>query len=296
MPDLFLSFRYNTDTSGMAKTARKAKSIPLSLGCNQKHHAWWNTANPTGSGFSAQRDAFHNSTDPADSAEGGKPTSPSHTARAHCWLWAVQANMLRGTVTFPFPGTQVPPVRPYQAVSCSDNWQTSCCTCSLTPGLTAYTMAVAVSAQATSAWSCLWSKYKVLADRRKKANKPKPVWQVVVQLGSWPRFWEKILQGGKKKKEEKISENSSKISYENIIIKCKTGGIERKTKEPKYFLFPPLGLKPSTLALKKDQVSLQLSSKDADSKAQGKHLLQSSEPYFLLHNNCFFISPHNIIC
>lgn len=107
----------------------------------------------------------------ASSAEGGKPTSPSHTARAHCWLWAVQANILRGTVTFPFPGTQVPPVRPYQAVSCSVNWQTRCCTCSLTPGLTAYTMAVAVSAQATSAWSCLWSKYKVLADRRKKANK-----------------------------------------------------------------------------------------------------------------------------
>lgn len=70
--------------------------------------------------------------------------------------------------------------------------------------------------------------------------------------------------------------------------------MERNMKELKYFLLSILGLKPSTLALEKDQVSLQLSSKDADSKAQGKHLLQSSEPYFLLHN-CFFMSPHNII-
>lgn len=39
MPDLFLSMLYNSDTSGMVKTARKAKSIPLSLGCNQQYHA-----------------------------------------------------------------------------------------------------------------------------------------------------------------------------------------------------------------------------------------------------------------
>lgn len=58
MPDLFLSFLYNIDTSGMVKTASEAKSIPFSLGCNQKHHAWWNTANPTGSGYRVQRDAF----------------------------------------------------------------------------------------------------------------------------------------------------------------------------------------------------------------------------------------------
>lgn len=58
MPDLFLSLLYNSDTSGMVKTARKAKSIPLSLGCNQQYHAWWNTANPTGSGPTVQRDAF----------------------------------------------------------------------------------------------------------------------------------------------------------------------------------------------------------------------------------------------
>lgn len=73
---------------------------------------------------------------------------------------------------------------------------------------------------------------------------------MVVQLGSWPRFWGKILQG--KKKEGKFSKNSSEISYENIIIKYKTGGIERKRKELKYFLISILGLKPSTLALEKD--------------------------------------------
>lgn len=127
----------------MVKTARKTKSIPLSLGCNQKYHAWWNTTNPTGSGYSVQtEECFHNSIYTADSAEGGKQASPSHKARAHCWLRAVQANMLRGTVTFPFTGTQVPHVRPYQAVSCSVNWQTTCCKPSMTPSLTAYTMAV----------------------------------------------------------------------------------------------------------------------------------------------------------
>lgn len=76
------------------------------------------------------------------------------------------------------------------------------------------------------------------------------------QYDKWWSSWALGLDFGerfyKEKKEGKFSKNSSEISYENIIIKYKTGGIERKRKELKYFLISILGLNPSILALEKD--------------------------------------------
>lgn len=180
---------------------------------HSKSHRLW---------FHCTEGCFHNSIDTADSAEGGKQISPSPKARAHCWLQAVQARLLRGTVTVPFAGTQAPHGRPYLAVSCSVNWQPSCCKPIVTPSLTAYTMAVSVSAQDISAWQCLWTKYWLIGGKKQtnlsQYDKWWPSWALDPDFGE--RFY-------KEKKEEKFA-NSSKISYENIIIKCKTGGDREK--------------------------------------------------------------------
>lgn len=159
-PDLFLSFLYNTDTSGMVKTARKAKSIPLSLGCKSLVSCMMQPSKPHKLWLQCREGCFHNSIHTAASAEAGKQSNPSHKARAHCWLRAVQANMLRGTVTFP-----VPPMRTYQAVSCSVSCKPSCCT-QRDPKFSCLHYGSVSLAQAISAWECLWSKYRVLADRR----------------------------------------------------------------------------------------------------------------------------------